>query len=55
MNKLKKGLEIILKDPDKSYQDKVCALLSAWERLASYTNQSSIGDGINKITECLYR
>lgn len=55
MCKLKKGLQIILKDPDKSYQDKVCALLSAWERLASYSNQSSLSDGVTKITDCLYR
>ena len=52
--KLIQGLAICLKDPEKKYQDKVCALLSAWERLASCST-SSLSDDVLYLTEYLYR
>ncbi|KAI9563042.1 hypothetical protein GHT06_010499 [Daphnia sinensis] len=48
-------LQSCLKDPDKNYQEKVDALLRAWETLASYTNQSSPRDNVDYLTENLYR
>ncbi|XP_046636432.1 mucin-17-like isoform X4 [Daphnia pulicaria] len=42
-------------DPDKKYQEKVDALLRAWETLASYTDQSSPRDNVDYLTENLYR
>ena len=53
--KLTQVLALCLKDPDKKYQDKVNALHTAWETLASYTKQSSLSDDVDVITENLYR
>lgn len=53
--KLIQVLQSCLKDPDKNYQEKVDALLRAWETLASYTNQSSPRDNVDYLTENLYR
>jgi hypothetical protein len=53
--KLIQVLQSCLKDPDKKYQEKVDALLRAWETLASYTDQSSPRDNVDYLTENLYR
>lgn len=47
------GLEATLQDPKKKYQDKVNALLSAWERFASLTDFSP--DAIDNLTDCIHR
>ncbi|XP_071439268.1 platelet binding protein GspB-like isoform X2 [Hetaerina americana] len=47
------GLEVVIKNPKKKYQDKVSALLSGWERLASLSNASP--GSVNSLAECLYR
>ncbi|XP_046406696.1 uncharacterized protein LOC124171566 isoform X2 [Ischnura elegans] len=48
-----KGLEVAIKNPKKKYQDKVSALLSGWERLASVSNASP--GSVSSLAECLYR
>ncbi|KAG8237166.1 hypothetical protein J437_LFUL016650 [Ladona fulva] len=47
------GLEVAIKNPKKKYQDKVSALLSGWERLASLASGSPAA--VNSLAECLYR
>ena len=43
-----------LKDSDKTYEDKVEAVLAAWKRLPSFKSTSQSED-LHSITKCLYR
>jgi hypothetical protein len=47
------GLEAKLQDPKKNYQEKVNALLSAWERLAHLITSSQ--DAQEHLAECIRR
>ena len=48
-------LAMCLNDPEKNCQDKLDALNTAWEELASYTKQPSLFDVFDIITKHLYR